>query len=429
MGSQSVSQLSSPAMSDPLLACVAFVVANDTAAHGLLPVLQAVGDAFPVRLYVMDRVRGEGAGKIFDRSGLSYFDLSTEPIHGPGMSRLARLRSARSLHARIVSEFRRVRPSLIALTCDLSPLDNLTLAAAAALNIPSVLIQDGVLSLNPRRVGLLRHIKSFVIERVRRMGIPNATVVSADYGGNGANYHIVQGPAFKKRLVAMGVPESHVWIGGQPRYDDLMERVGAREFDPRRRPQRVLVALCGSVAYGLVSHAYYYGSLGRLAALLYERRENYCATYKPHPRCRYDDFEETLGPYLGAETRLARPDDPITSLLRDCDILITDRSTVALEALIVGRLVIALNPFFPSPEPSIYETAGCVLALDRIEDLGTALESLLANEASARKIRESAALAIDEWLSHLGAAGKRVAEIIAFLREQSVSRASVRRRR
>ena len=96
--------------------------------------------------------------------------------------------------------------------------------------------------------------------------------------------------------------------------------------------------------------------------------------------------------------------------------------TVALEALIVGRPVIALNPFYPSPEPSIYEAAGCVLAVNRLEELGTALDSLLANEASVRKIRESAALAINEWLSHRGAAGKRVAEIIALLREQSVVR-------
>jgi glycosyltransferase involved in cell wall biosynthesis len=106
------SQLSSPAMRDPALACVAFVVANDAAAHNRLLVLRAVGDAFPVRLHVMDRVRGEGDGKVF---GLSSFDPLHRTIHGPGMGRLARLRPVRSLHARIVSEFRRVRPSLIAL--------------------------------------------------------------------------------------------------------------------------------------------------------------------------------------------------------------------------------------------------------------------------------------------------------------------------
>ena len=337
------------------------------------------------------------------------------PWEGNALTRMRILRHGRTA---VLWSLDTARPSVVALGNDLGVLERLFLVEARRRAIPSLLVQDGVIALEPPSGASVADHRRLVRALLTALGLrlPDAR----PYGLNGADQIAVMGEAFARHLIAYGVPEERIAITGQPRYDDLhaLKRGTAT-------PKPLSVPLpAGHKIILFTSQPYVRDqmcSVGEARRIwqtvingVKELGEGHHLVAKLHPAEDVAWTRRWLADVLAADCTLTRDDD-VLSLAFRADALVTVISTTALEALYLEKPVILLDACGVK-QPIPYVPSGAALEARTAADLTLRLKEALYDESVRARLAQARRAFVPRHLDIAdGRASERVAELVRTL--------------
>lgn len=342
---------------------------------------------------------------------LPYHQLA-KPVEGPNLravkSKLHRLALLHAARSEVQACLERFLPDLVVLGADHAGIENLFVQYASSMRIPTLLVQDGALADHTTVENAMNYLGSYA------------------YGCGGSTYKAVTGEFDRRLMMHRGVYPEQVTITGQPRYDLL--------FQERKNSIAPEIPSWVSEPIFLFATqpAFEYRDWGNrepvrevdLAALvitacqphLYERT----LVVKLHPR-------ESLETYLSLpEFSKAQEsnvwftrDADLQTLLERSDLVIVPGSSVAQEAIILDKPVIALS--FAVPGGKSYLTDNpAVFDVTAPHQLSEALQLVLNDTVVRERLSEGRFGFVTERLHRAdGNASERVARLILDLLEDS----------
>lgn len=403
-------------MTGPIL----FVCSNQTHVRMFTPVARCLlqtAEVAPIRWVALDRYYRQDAEKALRANGWAEYALLPRPAGARGTpwegGPLARMRVFRQ-GRRAVSEFLRDSPpGIVVLGNDIGTLERLFIEECRDLNIPSLLVQEGVFALHegvpaqfsaPRRL-----LHKIMIGLGLRMSDPRPC------GLNGAGRVAVMGDAVARWLTGHGVSPERIAVTGQPRYDFLHAlRQGdaqPQSLEHLQLPDAQKIILFSSQPY------LRYNMCGEAAARRVWQTvidgvkglgEGHHLIAKLHPA---EDLEWTrrwLADIFPPEWTLTRDED-VFSLTFRADAVVTVVSTTALEALCLGKPV-ALLEACGAVQPIPYALSGAALQASDAAELTARLREALYDGAVRLRLTEARETFVREHLHLLdGKAADRVA--------------------
>ncbi len=236
----------------------------------------------------------------------------------------------------------------------------------------------------------------------------------------GLNIAVIS-PYARDAHLRMGAPEKNVFITGQPRFD-LIQRVktnGREVLEKLNIPAgKGVVVLATQPLHSLWTEEERKEFLETIIEGLEQLPEKQLVI-KLHPAEEEEDYRALLGK-TGWQVVLCRDID-LYALLRACELLITVHSTVALEAMILGKPVITVN-LTGRPDVMPYAASGAALGVYRPEDLVPAMTRALSDPETRSELARNRKKFVYEHAYKLdGRATKRVAGLIEWLIEESKS--------
>lgn len=378
----------------------------------------------PVRLVCLDKVKGEGAGGRMDLEGLSHDILAGAPHIGAPFAHLVarHVGWGETFFEQVRDYFRRLNPSAVLLTSDQGMAENAILSAAVALRIPTVLLQDGLLSFADSYPRLVFHVKRLSTRLLRGMGSyagPGFKI----YGLNGADYILTSGNYFAGQLLGLGLSPEKVLVVGQPKYDSFFQQ---QRVEPRRQrgaSLRLLVALSCAPLYGVNSAEHFRGQLRALFRVLLEQCPQVTPVLKPHPRFKPSDLMEMLADLPGIDhVELADSGMETLDAIQEADLVLTDFSAVGVEAVLLRRSLVLLKSMWGSVRPETFLRTGIALVVDTPEDLPRALRDYREGGGEWGRVNEAVQRNIAELIAHPGESARRTAEaLVAIVRKDAES--------
>lgn len=187
------------------------------------------------------------------------------------------------------------------------------------------------------------------------------------------------GYAFPERLVMTGQPRFDP-LFSPTRYFDRDRFCRAFEVDPAKR-----IVLVGTQTFHIAGNREQFAR-AVLGAL--RRRPDLAVLVKPHviesPR-----FYHRLIREIGLPAKVLPASTSMQEALFACDLLITFYSTIAVEAMILGRPVVTVN-LTGLPDPLPFAREGAALGVYREEDLPAAIEKALDDAPTRARLAEGA---------------------------------------
>jgi glycosyltransferase involved in cell wall biosynthesis len=326
------------------------------------------------------------------------------------------------------------KPDIVIVGNDIDPITSSFVRAANLMGIPTLLIQDGAISRRTferlintsyiqRMVSRLIREKGrgYVLKRgiqraARRMvGKPETTV----YGSGKCAKIAVWGAFTKRMFVGGGIDPERVIITGNPRLD----AAHSKKFDEceiyrklkwEKGEKIVVLATSGLVEAGLWTGREM-RALVRAVSEAVRQFPNMRLVIKPHPRESIQEFQKYLPP-RGASAIVVKDVD-LYSLINACELLMTEVSTTALEAIAFGKSVLILNftakPYPSTPYPEAYVRGGVALEVREKDDLTRKMKQVLQNPEVRRKLAKNRPRFVREQLFKLdGLTSRRVAGLI-----------------
>ena len=253
------------------------------------------------------------------------------------------------LIAMLVNIFNIQKPNIIITMTDGPPLETIAILTGRLLNIPSVLLQVGVIGPNYKRN------QSFLVDKIATMGQFSKNV-----------------------LVSCGVDESKLIVTGRPTYDilaradevfnkeEICKELGiatekkiilfATENLPPRERDTIFYAVCRAIK-----------NLSEVEFVI-----------KVHPAELDYAIYEKVANGMGLSPVVTK-DINIYEVIYVCDVMITMFSTTALEAMILNKPVITVN-LTGMKDPMPYAESGAAIGVYKEEDIVSAIRDALYNE-------------------------------------------------
>ena len=300
--------------------------------------------------------------------------------------------------------------------------------AAVQQGIPTVLIVDGLVLPNLRRAprGLLdacRRAKSFVAGHVAWL------VLRAGLRGTSGVDLILTVSKSCAKLLAARCPHQRVRPVGSPEYDDLAMRV--KREDPSAVARRVRdrlglddrpVVFFAHQPLGLPKAE----ELRRVAHMAEgARRGGGVLLVKFHPRgeeypAEWQKLAESIG-LTTKDVRFIRDECTSIECCLLCGICVTIFSTVALEAMICGKPLVAIH-YGATPSTLPYgQEYGAAYDVHSGRQLEKAIAEILTDEGTRRRLVEAIGPVLDNELFGLDGRGteRMESEIMELVRERS----------
>ena len=253
------------------------------------------------------------------------------------------------------------------------------------------------------------------VQLARRRGIPSVCVQDGVAGENAswwwlsADRMAAASEQLVEMLVRHGVPPERCRVTGQPRYDVL-----ARSAPDDRRAARAALGLDPSTfavlfaAQSAHGPDYVWGVVSALLAV-----PGIHVMLRPHPSDPSDLWERLRRAHGSERVTLHRTGDSLT-LVRACDVLVTQHSTVVLEAALLGKPVITTE-FGGLRGPAPVITAEIATQVRGLEGLTREVQRLATAVHAPRpepsQSRQGALKALVGPVD--GHAGERVADLVA----------------
>jgi len=259
------------------------------------------------------------------------------------------------------------------------------------------------------------------VQLARQRGIPSVCVQDGVAGDHPSwwwlaadcmavtNEQVVQG------LVRHGVPAERCRVTGQPRYDFL-----ARSCADEQRTARAALGLEPATFAVLFAAQWMHGPDyvgGVVSALL--AVPGIRVMLRPHPSDPRDLWDRLMRRHGSERVTLHRADDILT-LVRACNALVTQHSTVVLEAALLGKPVITTEfGGFHGPAPVIPD--GIATQVRGLEDLTREVQGLAtAVHAPRPKPSRSPQVALAALVGPVdGHAAERVGELVAEMLQRA----------
>jgi UDP-N-acetylglucosamine 2-epimerase len=253
------------------------------------------------------------------------------------------------------------------------------------------------------------------VQLARRRGIPSVCVQDGVAGENAcwwwlsADRLAAAGAQLVEMLVRHGVPPERCRVTGQPRYDVL-----TRSGPDDQRTARAALGLDPSTfavlfaAQSMHGPDYAWGVVSALLAV-----PGIHVILRPHPSDPSDLWERLRREHGSERVTLHRTGDSLT-LVRACDALVTQHSTIVLEAALLGKPVVTAE--FGGLHGPTRVIPGVVATQVRgLEELTREVQRLATEVHTARpKPSQSRQAALEAMVGPVdGRAGERVAELVA----------------
>lgn len=319
----------------------------------------------------------------------------------PGIRILRLLRLKRVVEKAILRE----RPDLVVLGNDYLNINCLFIHAAKMVDIPTLLIQDGITmpsaySGNGRnRSSLVTLLKSYARKVVRECEIGITSLVKLRflaeevdgqrYGACGCSMVSVFGDTTKDLLIKRGVSPARIKVTGAPGYDRVIidkEWKGSFIDKPVFCKDRPNIIWANEIMefepiqkrYGISSLEQYFKNVFYMLGNLKE----YNFLVKLHPDNSKELFEKIWKIDQHKNIQVIQ-DCQMLDLLRSADGFIASHSTTILEALLM-RVPVAIIDFFSYPSSYLFqkEIREFVILIKRIDDIGKAVKQLLERKTS-----------------------------------------------
>ncbi len=324
---------------------------------------------------------------------------------------------------------------------DSPPIEKSFILAANHLNIPTLLIQDGLL-LDAAFTGhgqlrILRHLKEpfkwarmyafFFITLVSISSEPfrallalgndlvRRSVYTHNYGASGCSKIAVTGEYVKNVLIKQGVPNNRLVLTGQPRFDRLVNET----FDTNlfrlilKIPKdKKIVTLCTQpfVEYKMWTPetrkqflSFVYKSIKELP--------NYQFVIKLHPIDIFEDYKKVLSDIDANHKILLYKEIDLYRLISISDIVMTVNSTVALEAMIINKPVIIID-FYNQSSDMPYVTSGAVSVVCSPKSLTDQIKRLSDEKERNIALKLQDAFIYEHAYKTDGRASQRVVDLI-----------------
>ncbi len=273
------------------------------------------------------------------------------------------------------------------------------IASCRSMGIPTLLLQDGLmvppssLSLDDSFAMVFHMISSFLknprallryLFLINTLGPRNFartltswSQLSHIYAREPCNRVAVMGPYAKRIFIQLGYDNEDVVVTGQPRFDALKSPDEPREVVCRK------LGVDGSHRILLFAPPVFRSAERRsvfVRALVGATRGigDLALVVKVHPRGDPAPYRELLRAEGARETSVVT-DFPVPSLLHACDLFLSNYSTMALEALLVGRPVIILKTRGESAAYP-FDNVAVTVTVDDGEGLTAAIRDSLGSE-------------------------------------------------
>jgi glycosyltransferase involved in cell wall biosynthesis len=222
----------------------------------------------------------------------------------------------------------------------------------------------------------------------------------------------VWGELHKSEFVKKKVPSSKLIVTGCPRFDEYVKKpLFAREavfkmLNLNQDKKTILLAPDPIEANKQME-------LVMLSISLLKKINNIQIVIKLHPDDKDPEFYHPIIKSIDpSESIVLTKDSDLFSLLNISDIVIVDSSTVGLEAIILGKPVIAAN-FSHSLKSFSYAESGAALGVYTPEDFAEAVEKVLHDRAVQERLRVAREKFVYEYAFKLdGAASKRISDLL-----------------
>jgi UDP-N-acetylglucosamine 2-epimerase len=230
----------------------------------------------------------------------------------------------------------------------------------------------------------------------------------------------VFGDAARRFLIEEGrYPETSLEVTGSPKFDALIAAARRWDRDSLRRelgiaPDEKLLVVASRYRPIRETHASIGTAFGGLVAAV-EASAGVRMIVKPHPAEPVAEYQADLA---GARrSRLSLPGQELLGLLHAADALVTVESLSAVEALVLDRPVLILNA--PTNLREMVER-GVALAVDEGEDPAAAVEALLFDEPTRRRLDEARSRYLEDVAR--GVDGGATRRIVSLLRRTAEER-------
>ena len=322
--------------------------------------------------------------------------------------------------------------------------------AAKFLNIPVLLVQHGVFSSENKRpvktlikihltnikkfkkstylffVKTLRGTTSnpiqFMVKFMRELKKDLLLVMRGNiYGYFDFTKMAVNGEYTKNLFIKQGVSPGKLVVIGQPRYDIITQRKFNKEsiYKQLAVPDgKGIIVL--ATQWFVESKLWKEEDRKKFILDVVKAMEGFPdkqLVIKLHPMENIEEYEKILRE-IDSNTIICR-DIAIYELLHACEILMTVRSTTALEAMILDKPVITLE-FTNITHHTIYSDSKAAIGVYKKEDIAPTIEKVLYSQKVQKELKRNRAKFVYEHAHKIdGQASKRVLDLIKLMIEES----------
>lgn len=236
----------------------------------------------------------------------------------------------------------------------------------------------------------------------------------------------VYGESVKKVLMKeIGYPfEERLVITGQPQYDVLAkaDKVFDRESFCAKWDIDVMkrIVLIASQTFHIAGNR---DDFFRGISWALKDDHQMQIVIKPHPveEAKWHKWYKELMSEMGIKALVLPQKSNTYEALYACDVLITFYSTIALEAMILGKPVVTVN-LTSQPDPMPYASKGAALGVYKAEDIAPAVKKALEDKETRERLEQGRQRYLYEQFYKLdGQATKRVVDLIYNMVEERAS--------
>jgi glycosyltransferase involved in cell wall biosynthesis len=326
------------------------------------------------------------------------------------------------------------RVSLVLTAHDASLIGALFLLAARKIEIASVYVPHGPLSAARGKITALKliavHVKGILTYAARYVAsgcLARAARIWARKFVSGRaidrlwDVACVAGPASKALFLRSGIPEDAIVVTGQPRYDSLVNMGTPKEKNSvveylglDKGTPVVAVATQPFVEDGLWTAAQRARFLKLVVAAVLEAGGQ--PLIKLHPREKeVAVYRSLLSTLTNTRVPIVKDEVDLATVLTACDALLTVRSTIGLEAMMLGLPVIAFEERVTDKTDALdYVQYGAAVGVYSEKELAPSIAAVLFDPKTRAGLAEASERYVyDHAYLQDGLAAARVASVIA----------------
>jgi hypothetical protein len=212
--------------------------------------------------------------------------------------------------------------------------------------------------------------------------------VHASYEDSYADRIALYGSHGYDAMIENGFSSSKLIAVGNPRYDDWLK--GDADADRKTICEKLRIPHDRTIIT-IASHLAWEGTRTWVEAVVRTFTEHwqegrYALILKPHPGDLVEDYLTILSAIKPSDAYLADRDADIRTLINASDVLMTDVSTVGVEAIVLGKPMICLNLTGTPQHLLRYDEEGGAILVTRADRIWDTIQDVLYDEVTREKL-------------------------------------------